>query len=117
MMAQTSAPAQGGTAGTPPPQRQQHMMAMQQHMQEMQAQMTKMKTNVDQMKANAANIKDPAAKQQAELDAEMWQMMVDHMQGMQKMMEEHQGGMMHGGMHHMHHAGPKGTPPPSTQPQ
>jgi TPP-dependent 2-oxoacid decarboxylase len=114
LAAQTSAPAQG-TAGTPPPQ--EHMMAMQQHMQEMQAQMTKMKTNVEQMKANAAKIQDPAAKQQAELDAEMWQMMVDHMQSMQKMMSEHQGGMMHGGMHHMHHPGPKGTPPPSTPPQ
>jgi hypothetical protein len=117
LAAQTSAPAQGSTEGTAPPPRQQQTMAMQQHMQEMQAQMTKMKTKVDQMKANTANIKDPAARQQAELDAEMWQMMVDHMQSMQKMMSEHQGGMMHGGMHHMHHPGPKGTPPPSAPPQ
>src|SRR6185437_9559184 len=112
---QTTAP--GATQGTPPPH-QQHMMAMQQHMQEMKAQIAKMQANVDQMKANAAKIKDPAVRQQADLDAQMWQMMVDHMQGMQQMMAEH-GGMMGGGMHHMHHPGAKGTPPPppGTQPQ
>ena len=84
------------------------MMEMQQHMQEMKAQVAKMQANVDQMKANAAKITDPAARQQADLDAQMWQMMVDHMQGMQKMMGEH---MMHGGMGMRHH-GPMGTPPP-----
>ena len=116
LAAQTA--AQGTTPATPPPPHHQHMMAMQQHMQEMKAQITKMQANVDQMKANAAKIKDPAARQQAELDAQMWQSMVDHMQGMQKMMAEH-GGMMGPGMHHeMHHPGPKGTPPPpSSQPQ
>jgi outer membrane murein-binding lipoprotein Lpp len=116
LAAQTS--AQGTASGTPPPPRHQHMMEMQQHMQEMKAQVAKMQANVDQMKANAAKITDPAARQQADLDAQMWQMMVDHMQGMQKMMAEH-GGMMGGGMHHMHHPGAKGTPPPppGTQPQ
>ena len=116
LAAQTS--GQGTTPGTPPPPRHQHMMEMQQHMQEMKAQVAKMQANVDQMKANAAKITDPAARQQADLDAQMWQMMVDHMQGMQKMMAEH-GGMMGGGMHHMHHPGAKGTPPPppATQPQ
>src|SRR5579864_2827553 len=115
LVAQTS--TQSTAPGTPAA-RQQHMMAMQQHMQEMKAQMAKMQANVDQMKANAANIKDPAVRQQADLDAQMWQMMVDHMQGMQKMMADH-GGMMGGGMHHMHHPGAKGTPPPppGTQPQ
>jgi hypothetical protein len=115
LAAQTS--AQGTTQGTPPPPHHEHMMAMQQHMQEMKAQIAKMQANVDQMKANAAKIKDPAVRQQADLDAQMWQMMVDHMQGMQQMMAEH-GGMMGPGMHHMHHPGPGGTPPPSgTQPQ
>jgi hypothetical protein len=118
LAAQTSTPAQETAPATPPPVHHQHMMAMQQHMQEMKAQITKMQANVDQMKANAAKIKDPAARQQAELDAQMWQSMVDHMQGMQKMMAEH-GGMMGPGMHHeMHHPSPKGTPPPpSSQPQ
>ena len=95
------------------------MMAMQQHMQEMKAQIEKMQGNVDQMKANAAKIKDPAAQQHATLDAQMWQMMVDHMKGMEKMMAEHGGMMGPGpGMHHpMHHPGAKGTPPPSAPPQ
>ena len=116
LAAQTS--AQSTASGTPPPLHHQHMMEMQQHMQEMKAQVAKMQANVEQMKANAAQIKDPAVRQQADLDAQMWQMMVDHMQGMQKMMAEH-GGMMHGGMHHMHHPGARGTPPPppGTQPQ
>jgi hypothetical protein len=115
LAAQTS--TQSTAPGTPVA-RQQHMMAMQQHMQEMKTQMAKMQANVDQMKANAANIKDPAVRQQADLDAQMWQMMVDHMRGMHKMMADHAGGMMQGGMHHpMHHPGAKGTPPPSTQPQ
>lgn len=116
LAAQTS--AQGTTQGTPTPPHQEHMMAMQQHMREMKAQVAKMQANVDQMKANAAQIKDPAVRQQADLDAQMWQMMVDHMQGMEKMMAEHGPGMMHGGMHHpMHHPAPGGTPPPSAPPQ
>src|SRR5579872_4931620 len=81
LAAQTAPPQ---SKGTPPPSHQ-HMMAMQQHMQEMKAQLAKMQSNLEQMKANAAKIKDPAAQQQANLDAEMWQMMVTHMQGMQKM--------------------------------
>lgn len=112
--------AQTGQSATPatPPPHHQHMMAMQQHMQEMKAQIAKMQANVDQMKSNAAKIKDSAVRQQADLDAQMWQMMVDHMQGMQQMMTEH-GGTMGSGMHHpMHHPGPKETPPPAgTQPQ
>ena len=107
---------QGTSQGTPATH-QQHMMAMQQHMHEMKAQIAKMQANVDQMKANAAKITDPAVRQQADLDAQMWQMMVDHMQGMQQMMSEH-GGMGGPGMHHsMHHPGPGGTPPPSSEPQ
>ncbi|HEX6905229.1 MAG TPA: hypothetical protein VF154_01360 [Terriglobales bacterium] len=112
LAAQTA--AQGTSPATPPPPRHQHMMAMQQHMQEMKAQIAQMQSNVDKMKANAAKIKDPAVRQQADLDAQMWQMMVDHMQGMQKMMAEHGGMMGPGpGMHrHMHHPGDTGTPPP-----
>lgn len=111
---------QGTAPATPPPARHQHMMAMQQHMQEMKAQTAKMQANVDEMKSNAAKIKDPAMRRQADLDAQMWQMMVDHMQGMQKMMAEH-GGMMGGApMRHMRHPARPGTPPPpppSPQPQ
>lgn len=105
LAAQTASQSTG--QGTPPP-RQQRMAAMQKHMQEMKAQISKMQANVEEMKANAAKIKDPAARRQADLDAQMWQGMIDHMRGMQKMMSEH---MMHGGMG-MHHHGPMGTPPP-----
>src|SRR5579864_9501796 len=114
LAAQTSTP--GTTQETPPPHHQ-HMMAMQQHMQEMKAQIAKMQANVDTMKSNAAQIKDPAVRRQADLEAQMWQMMVDHMQGMEKMMAEH-GGMPGAPMRHMHHPARSGTPPPpSTQPQ
>ena len=116
MAAQTSSSAQAAGTQTQT-MRQQHMQMMQQHMQEMKEQIAKMQANVDQMKANAAKITDPAVRQQADLDAQMWQMMVDHMTGMQKMMAEH-GGMMGRGMHHMHHPGGRGTPPPpAAQPQ
>jgi hypothetical protein len=109
--------SQGTTEGTPPAAHHQHM-AMQQHMQEMKAQIAKMQSNVDQMKANAGKIKDPTVRQQADLDAQMWQMMVDHMQGMQQMMAEHSGPMGPGMHRQMHHPGPGGTPPPpSSQPQ
>jgi TolA-binding protein len=114
LAAQTS--GQAAASGTPPPAHPGHMMAMQKHMQEMKAQIAKMQSSVDEMKSNAAQIKDPAVRRQADLDAQMWQMMVDHMQGMQKMMAEH-GGMMGAPMRHMHHPARPGTPPPATQPQ
>jgi hypothetical protein len=51
------------------------------------------------MKSNLAKVKDPAAKQQIQLDADLWEMVVSHMEGMQKMMSDHPPmGMM--GMHH-----------------
>ena len=56
------------------------------------------------MKANLPKIKDSATKQQMQLDTELWDAMVSHLEGMQKMMSEH--GM--GGMHH----GPHGPNPP-----
>jgi len=66
-------------------------------MQQMKAQVEKMSATVAQMKINLAKIKDPAARQQAQLDAELWDSMVKHMQGMVDMMSEHQeSGMMHG---------------------
>jgi formylmethanofuran dehydrogenase subunit B len=79
---------------------------MQQHMQQMKAQVESMRAKVDQMKANVARIKDPATKQQMQLDTELWDAMVSHLEGMQKMMSEH--GMGMGGMHH----GPHGPQPP-----
>jgi hypothetical protein len=72
----------------------------QQHMQEMKAQLEKMHATLDQMKANLIKMKDPAAKQQAQLNVDLWQGMVGHLDGMVKMMSDggmHEGGMMHGG--------------------
>lgn len=58
----------------------------QQHMQEMKAQLDNMHAKLDEMKANLAKVKDPAARQQIQLDTELWAMMVGHMEDMQKMM-------------------------------
>ena len=124
LAAQAAAPAQdtGSAQQSGPAMHQQHMQQMKEHV-------VKMRSAVDQMKANAAKIKDPAARQHAELDAQMWGMMVDHMEAMQKMMAEHPGMMgnhMRGGMHHHgpppapNSPGQSPTPPPppsSAEPQ
>ena len=54
-------------------------------MPDMKAQVEKMRATLDQMKANLAKIKDPALKQQAQLDVDLWEAMVEHMEGMVKM--------------------------------
>ncbi len=108
----------GGQSTTPPPQEQagpmhrqmHHPGMMQEHMQEMKAQIDSMRAKVDQMKANLAKIKDSATKQQMQLDTELWDAMVTHLENMQKMMAEHP----MGGMHGPH--GPGGPPPASQQP-
>lgn len=107
----------GNDQGTPPPQPpsggMHHDMGpmMQQHMQQMKAQVESMRAKVDQMKANLPKIKDAATKQQMQLDTELWDAMVSHLEGMQKMMSEH--GM--GGMHHGPHD--PNPPEPPTPPQ
>ena len=72
-------------------------MTMHHHM-EMQQQVAKMRATLEKMKANLDKISDPAVKQQAQLDVELWDAMVQHMEGMVKMMTMH-GGMMGGGDH------------------
>jgi hypothetical protein len=83
------------------------MMAMhQKHMEAMKADLAKMRAKLDEMKANLAKVKDPAAKQQIQLDADLWEMVAAHMEQMQKMMSARPGmgmGMMGGGMAGMHH--------------
>jgi hypothetical protein len=72
-----------------------------QHMQEMKAQLEKMHATLDQMKANLAKVKDPAARQQGQMDVDLWDGMIKHMDAMVGMMSRHEGmgmGMMHGGM-------------------
>ena len=85
------------------------------HMGMMKSQVAKMRATLDKMKANLPNLKDPAVNQQAQLDVDMWEAMVEHMEGMEKMMSAHHGmgmgmgggmgmGMeMMGGMHHGEH--------------
>jgi hypothetical protein len=108
----------GSDQGTPPPQPpsggMHHDMGpmMQQHMQEMKAQVESMRAKVDQMKANLPKIKDAATKQQMQLDTELWDAMVSHLEGMQKMMS----GQGMGGMHHGPH-GPNPSEPPSAPQQ
>jgi hypothetical protein len=80
------------------------------HMQEMKDQVAKMRATLEQLKANLAKVKDPALKQQSQLDVDLWEGMVKHLEGMVEMMS-HGGmgpgmgagmgpGMMGGGMHH-----------------
>ncbi len=68
-----------------------HAMAMHRHMQ-MQEQVTKMRATLNRMKANLDKISDPALKEHAQLNVELWESMVQHMEDMVKMMP------MHGGM-------------------
>jgi hypothetical protein len=76
-----------------------HAMAMHHHM-EMQEQVAKMRATLDKMKANLGKISDPVVKQQAQLDVELWDSMVQHMEAMVKMMPMHGGMGMMGGDDH-----------------
>ena len=73
--------------------RKQMQEQMQKHMQAMHEQMEKAKATLQQMKDNLPKITDPAAQQQAQLDINMWQTLVDHMSAMM----EHMGPGMMGG--------------------
>ncbi len=86
-------------ATPPPPGHAMHhgqMGDMHSHMMSMQDQATKMRDTLEKMKANVAKISDPAAKQHAQYDVDLWEQMVQHMEGMAKM----HSGMMGMGMHH-----------------
>jgi hypothetical protein len=109
-----AAPAQTPQA-TPPPRHHDMMAMRQKHMQEMKDQAGKMRATLDKMKANLAAVKGAAAKQQAQLDVDLWESMVGHMEGMVKMMSEHEGmmgpGMMGPGMEHGGMMGGMGSSP------
>ncbi|HET7440758.1 MAG TPA: hypothetical protein VFJ47_05595 [Terriglobales bacterium] len=109
LWAQAAAPAQAPSSQAPaaapaPPMHHGMGPGMHpEHMQEMKAQLAKMHMTLDQMKLNLAKVKDPAAKQQAQLDIDLWQGMVQHLDGMVKMMSDHpmgNAGMGHDGMGH-----------------
>jgi hypothetical protein len=79
--------AQTTAAPAPPVQHEHSMNGMpEQHMQQMKAQVEQMRATLTDMKSNAAQIKDSAGKRQAQLDAQMWEKMVTHMEGMVNMM-------------------------------
>ncbi len=62
------------------------------------------------MKANLSKITDPSLKQQAQYDVDLWEEMVQHMEGMSAMMNAHSGMGM--GMDMKHHpAMPEDKPP------
>ncbi len=108
-------PDQQESAPPSPPSGMHHEMGgpmMQQHMQEMKAQVESMRGKVEQMKSNLSKIKDPATRQQMQLDTDLWDAMVSHLENMQKMMSEHGMGGMHRGPH-----GPGGPPEPPAPPQ
>ncbi len=96
-------------APTPPHHDMHHsdMAAMHaKEMQHMKDEVSKMRDTLNQMKSNLDKLKDPAVKQQAQLDVDLWEAMVGHMEGMVNMMSAHEGmGMMHGM--------PPKTPPPA----
>lgn len=92
-----------GQSAKPPSTMHHDMGAMRQHpIEEMKAQVQKMRSTLDQMKVNLAKVKDPALKQQSQLDVDLWEAMVKHMEGMVSTMSEADGmgtGMMQGGPH------------------
>jgi len=82
------------TAAAPPAMQHDHAMAgmPDQHMQEMKAQVEQMRATLSDMKANYAGIKDSTAKRQAQLDTQLWEKMVAHLEGMVNMMSSHAAG-------------------------
>ena len=104
MWSQTPAPEPQATP--PAPAGHAHGMAAMhdQHMQEMKDQVAKMRATLDQMKANLAKIKTSADQKQEQMNIELWDAMIHHMEGMVEMMSHH-GDMMGGGMGMMHGMG------------
>ena len=73
---------------------------------------TQLRATLDKMKANVGKISDPVLKDQAQLDVELWESMVQHMEDMVKMMSMHGGMGMMGGPDHSNME-KKETPPPT----
>ena len=102
-LAQTNSAAPPPPPAEPPaPGAHMHHRTSDQHVEDMKAQVEKMRTALDQMKASVAKIKDPNARQQAQANVDLWDGMIQHMQGMVSMMSEHHDmgmmGDMPGGM-------------------
>lgn len=101
--------AQEAPAPPPSPAGPHHheMSAMHdQHMAEMKAQVEKMRATLNQMKATAAREKKSPEQLELQQNAELWDAMISHLEGMVKMMSEHPGpGMGMGMMQHEGHEG------------
>ncbi|HUK25029.1 MAG TPA: hypothetical protein VLV49_10650 [Terriglobales bacterium] len=104
LCAQTSTP--NSSATPPPPAHRMHHDMMAMHMQQMREQVAKMRATLEEMKANLNKITDPALKQQAQYDVDLWEAMVHHMEAMSDMMGPH--GMSGGHNMHMDMGGSSG---------
>ena len=100
------APPGPGSGNQMRAEHRQQMMAMhKQEMEAVKADVEKMKSSLAQMKAKVAEIKDSTEKARWQTNVDMWEILVAHMDRMQKNMQSMGPGMMHGpGM---------GGPPPS----
>jgi septal ring factor EnvC (AmiA/AmiB activator) len=102
----------GSAIGTQSRQ-ERHQQMVEMHKQEreaMRADIEKLKSSLAQMKANIYTIREPNELARWRNNAEMWEIVVNHMDHMQKQMESMEPGMMRGpGM-----GGPP-EPPPSEQ--
>ena len=118
--------AQNAPSQAPPPtsgtgsrdqmrsEHRQEMMEMhRQQMEAMRADVEKMKSSLDQMKANVAKISDPAEKGRWQTNADMWEVLVGHMDQMLKHMESMGPGMMH----EHGRGGPPSSPPVEKKPE
>ena len=74
-----------------PPAHAHGQMGMHRPMLTMEEEAAKMRATLEKMKANLSKITDPAAKEQAQLDAELWEDLVQHMESMAQMMKAHSG--------------------------
>lgn len=94
--------AQAPAPATAPPPAHGMAAMHEQHLQEMKDQVAKMRATLDQMRANLSKVKDPADRKQEEMNVELWDSMIKHMEGMVEMMSSHHPPMgdMGGGMHH-----------------
>lgn len=96
---QAPAPDAGGKSQARAEHRQQMMKMHRQEMEAIKADVEKMKASLAQMKANILLIKDVNEMARWRNNVHMWEILVGHMERMQKQMESMGLGMM--GPHHM----------------
>jgi hypothetical protein len=86
-----------------------------QHMQQAKEQLAKMHQLLDQMKSNVSKM-DQKDQAYAQANAQMWEMMVSHLDMMVQRMSEMKPGAGPGAMRHRHMGGPGAGMPGSTGP-